>query len=57
AEMQPWVPPLLQRLIAILTCETTPRTLLENAGITIGRLGLVCPQLVAPHLDVFSEAW
>ncbi|CAJ0823134.1 10578_t:CDS:10, partial [Entrophospora sp. SA101] len=29
----------------------------ENAGITIGRLGLVCPQLVAPHLDVFSEAW
>lgn len=55
--MQPWIPPLLDRLIQLLTSETTPRTLLENAGITIGRLGLVCPQLVAPHLDVFSEAW
>ncbi|CAG8553062.1 7040_t:CDS:10 [Diversispora eburnea] len=57
AAMQPWVPPLLERLIPLLTSETTPRTLLENAGITIGRLGLVCPQLVAPHLDIFSEAW
>ncbi|CAG8612556.1 16942_t:CDS:2, partial [Acaulospora colombiana] len=57
AEMQPWIPPLLERLIPLLTNESTPRTLLENAGITIGRLGLVCPQLVAPHLDTFSEAW
>ncbi|CAG8754720.1 18630_t:CDS:2, partial [Racocetra fulgida] len=35
SEMQPWIPPLLERLIPLLTSETTPRTLLENAGITI----------------------
>ncbi|KAK3816263.1 MAG: armadillo-type protein [Benniella sp.] len=52
-----WVQPLLERLIPLLTNETTPRTLLDNSAITIGRLGLVCPQLVGPHLEAFAEAW
>ncbi|KAF8947109.1 hypothetical protein BGZ47_010249 [Haplosporangium gracile] len=55
--MAVWVQPLLERLIPLLTSETTPRTLLDNSAITIGRLGLVCPQLVGPHLEVFAEAW
>jgi len=25
--------------------------------VTIGRLGLVCPQVVAPHLEVFISHW
>ncbi|KAF9582537.1 hypothetical protein BGW38_000088, partial [Lunasporangiospora selenospora] len=52
-----WVQPLLERLIPLLTSDTTPRTLLDNSAITIGRLGLVCPQLVGPHLEVFAESW
>ncbi|KAF9899437.1 hypothetical protein BX616_003033, partial [Lobosporangium transversale] len=55
--MGAWVQPLLERLIPLLTTETTPRTLLDNSAITIGRLGLVCPQLVGPHLEIFAEAW
>ena len=33
------------------------RTLLENVAITTGRLGLVCPDLVAPHLQMFIKPW
>lgn len=33
------------------------RTLLENVAITLGRLGLVCPDLIAPHLQVFAKPW
>ncbi|KAG0304471.1 hypothetical protein BGZ98_005487 [Dissophora globulifera] len=55
--MSVWVQPLLERLIPLLTSETTPRTLLDNSAITIGRLGLVCPTIVGPHLEVFAEAW
>ncbi|KAF8928125.1 hypothetical protein BGZ52_003693, partial [Haplosporangium bisporale] len=55
--MGPWVQPLLERLIPLLTNDSTPRTLLDNSAITIGRLGLVCPQLVGPHLEIFAEAW
>ncbi|KAF9996424.1 hypothetical protein BGZ79_009826 [Entomortierella chlamydospora] len=55
--MAAWVQPLLERLIPLLNSESTPRTLLDNSAITLGRLGLVCPQLVGPHLEVFAEAW
>ncbi|KAJ1660263.1 hypothetical protein IWQ61_000785 [Dispira simplex] len=55
AEMEPWVNPMLERLIPLLNNPSTPRTLAENAAITVGRLGLVCPNLVAPHLEIFAE--
>ncbi|KAG0237878.1 hypothetical protein BGW41_008304 [Actinomortierella wolfii] len=55
--MSVWVQPLLERLIPLLTSDRTARTLLDNSAITIGRLGLVCPQLVGPHLEMFAEAW
>ena len=35
----------------------TPKTLLENTAITIGRMGLVCPQIVAPSLLQFVRPW
>ncbi|KAL1921910.1 uncharacterized protein VTP21DRAFT_10552 [Calcarisporiella thermophila] len=56
-EIQPYVQPLLERLIPLLTNPQRPPTLLENAAITLGRLGLVVPQLVSPHLVVFFEHW
>jgi len=57
ADINVWLQPLLERLIALLANEQTPRTLLENAAITIGRLGLVAPDLVAPHMETFVEQW
>ncbi|KAJ1933535.1 hypothetical protein GGF37_006695, partial [Kickxella alabastrina] len=55
--MQAYVNPLLERLVPLLNNEATPVTLAENAAITIGRLGLVCPAIVAPNLEVFAERW
>jgi transportin-1 len=57
AEMQPFVQLVLGDLICIINRPNTPKTLLENTAITIGRLGLVCPQEVAPMLQQFIRQW
>jgi transportin-1 len=57
SELQQWVAPLVERLVPVLLSPKSVKSLSENAAVTIGRLGLVCPQLVAPHLGVFIEAW
>ncbi|KAI9283036.1 armadillo-type protein [Umbelopsis sp. AD052] len=56
-EIQPYVEALLQRLFPLVLNQETPRTLLENTAITIGRLGFVCPTVVAPHLELFIHSW
>eukprot|EP00850_Spirogloea_muscicola_P005565 SM000025S08460 [mRNA] locus=s25:911945:919476:+ [translate_table: standard] len=33
------------------------KSLIENCAITLGRLGWVCSQLVAPHLEHFAQPW
>ncbi|KAG1702063.1 Transportin-1 [Nymphon striatum] len=57
AEMKPYVGVVLNQLIAIINRPNTPKTLLENTAITIGRLGFVCPQEVAPMLQQFIRQW
>lgn len=57
SELQQWVPALIERLVPVLLSSRSLKSLSENAAVTIGRLGLVCPHLVAPHLQVFMEAW
>uniref|UniRef100_A0A8C2FV41 Transportin 1 n=1 Tax=Cyprinus carpio TaxID=7962 RepID=A0A8C2FV41_CYPCA len=57
SEMQPYVPMVLQQLVEIINRPNTPKTLLENTAITIGRLGYVCPQEVAPMLQQFIRPW
>ncbi|XP_026104559.1 transportin-1-like isoform X3 [Carassius auratus] len=57
SEMQPYVPVVLQQLMEIINRPSTPKTLLENTAITIGRLGYVCPQEVAPMLQQFIRPW
>lgn len=55
-----YIPALVERLIPILLNAgkgRSPKSLIENAAVTIGRLALVQPQLVAPHLDIFATAW
>jgi transportin-1 len=56
-EIRDYVPALLQRLFPLMVNPQIQRTLLENVAITIGRIGLVCPELVAPHLEMFIHAW
>jgi len=51
-----YIPGLMQRLIPLIK-STAPPHLLENAAITLGRLGLVCPEMVAPHLKLFAKEW
>jgi transportin-1 len=57
AEFRGWVEPLLSRLIPILLHAKAPRSLHENSAVSIGRIGLMHPGLVAPHLAHFAQAW
>jgi len=56
-EFQQWVNPLISRLVPILLHPKAPRSLHENAAVSIGRIGLMHPNLVAPHLPEFAQAW
>ncbi|KAG8903272.1 hypothetical protein FRB99_003539 [Tulasnella sp. 403] len=56
-EFLPFVQPLISRLIPILLNPRSPKSLMENAAVTIGRISLVCPQPVAPYLDNFAQQW
>ena len=56
-ELEEWVMPLIQRLIPVLLNPKSVKSLSENAAVTIGRLGLVVPDMVAIHLEVFLENW
>lgn len=51
------VPLIVECLIRILLNTSTPKSLLENAAVTIGRLGLIFPDLVAVHLAQFGKTW
>ncbi|XP_022254384.1 transportin-1-like [Limulus polyphemus] len=57
SEMKPYVPMVLNQLVVIINKPNTPKTLLENTAITIGRLGYVCPEEVAPMLQQFIRPW
>ncbi|KIL60471.1 hypothetical protein M378DRAFT_187779 [Amanita muscaria Koide BX008] len=56
-EFRQWVNPLIARLIPILLHPEVPRSLHENAAVSIGCIGLMHPVLVAPHLPEFAQAW
>lgn len=56
-ELEDWILPLIQRLIPVLLNAKSVKSLSENAAVTIGRLGLVVPDMVAIHLEVFLENW
>lgn len=57
ADTRPFIPLVLNQLIDIINKPDTPKTLLENTAITIGRLGYVCPHDVAPMLQEFVRQW
>ncbi|KAF7295959.1 Importin beta-2 subunit [Mycena kentingensis (nom. inval.)] len=57
AEFKQWVNQLIARLIPILLHPKAPRSLHENAAVSIGRIGLTHPDIVAQHLPEFAQAW
>ncbi|KAL6045658.1 Transportin-1 [Balamuthia mandrillaris] len=56
-DMKPYAEVFVKRLIPIINQPYLTRALLENAAITLGRLGLVCPDVVAPYLEEFIKSW
>lgn len=48
---------MMERLVPLLLSQKAARSLTENAAVTIGRLSLVCPEYVAPHLGMFIREW
>ena len=50
-------PPASQSSAAAAAHKPVQASLLENAAITIGRLGLVCPQQVSARLSDFCRPW
>lgn len=52
--MNPYVDRLLEKIGTILFSSQLPRSLNENAAIALGRLGIGCPEKLAPHLGVFA---
>ncbi len=57
ADMKPFVPTLMQYLTAILMTDKMIPNLLENTAITIGRLGVYCPEGVAKDINKFGTHW
>lgn len=55
--LEPFVASIVERLVPILCNPRSPRSLSENAAVTIGRIGLVCPAPIAPHLEHFAKQW
>lgn len=53
--MDPWIQPLLSKLIPTILNRSAQLSLVENTAITLGRLGLCSPALVAPHLGHFCR--
>jgi transportin-1 len=57
SEFKPWVALLMQRLVTILATSGVKPRLLNNAAATIGRLGLMHPELIGPSLAEFMQIW
>ncbi|KAI0201144.1 armadillo-type protein [Astrocystis sublimbata] len=55
SQMGPFVPPLFQRFVDIITNPGIPKGVTENAAIALGRLGLGNSELIAPHLANFAD--
>jgi transportin-1 len=56
-QFQPFALHLLPGLIDVMNANNTPGPVLENAAIATGRLGLVCPDDVAPRLPLFAASF
>jgi len=57
-ELAVFTPDLVRCVGAVLTARLgVSKGMLENAGISLGRLALRCPQQIAPALQTFVQPW
>lgn len=57
-DISPVVMAVISSLVPILQHgEGINKSLVENSAITLGRIAWVCPELVAPHMEHFMQAW
>jgi transportin-1 len=56
-QVAPFVPELVDALLAIITSPRMAASLLENCAITLGRLALVNPEVVAQQLPRMAQNW
>jgi transportin-1 len=54
-EMAPHIEKLMKRYLSIMGNPVVPKSVLENAAIALGRLGLENATIMAPALTTFSE--
>lgn len=54
-QMAPYVGDLVTRYLAILGNPAVPKSVLENAAIALGRLGLENFEIMSPHLATLSQ--
>ncbi|EFA85888.1 transportin [Heterostelium album PN500] len=56
-DVKPFVKSILEKLIPIMQNVKLHRNIRENTSITLGRMGLVAPEVCAPHIDEFVQCW
>jgi len=56
-DMKPFISAIMQKLVPLMNKQNLNRNLLENTAITIGRLGFVCADALAPNLEEFVQSW
>lgn len=54
-QVQGYLSSLLKVLVPLFTHPTVPASIHENVMIALGRLSLVCPDLLAPTLSLFIQ--
>lgn len=57
AQMQPFAPHVMPKLVAVLNTSDISLELVENISISIGRLALACPAEVQPFVASFAAQW
>jgi transportin-1 len=57
APLQQQAPDVVNRLVIMLLDDNAEKKLRHNAAITLGRVALSCPHVVAQHLDQVGAAW
>ena len=55
--MSQYLPSVLPNLIMRINDTKTQEIFCQNIAGTLGRLGFVCPNEIAPHLGEFYEQW
>ena len=55
--LAPFLGPLYQKILSVLSNEEVPDAADENAGLALGRLGLCCADQLAPHLTEYAPVF